>query len=177
MKTYGHVCVCARERTVIKRHFFQNFCKPFVCGRISGDQSSMHIHSLPRTPSPQSIKTLKRNQTAGSPSDWKNTRMDRLKRNKSKPGHFTLSLMALYDGFENNWKGGMDIWHVNKAVSNYGGMLVFKAEKTLGCPCMCFSLMILAQDLAAFNCLVKSTLSEPLSFSPLTRTIWSLIFP
>lgn len=74
--------------------------------------------------------------------------------------------MVLYDGFENYRKGDTDIWHVNKAVSNYGGMFVFQAEETLGCPCNVLSLRILAQDLAASNCLLKAYQSEPLSFSP-----------
>lgn len=42
----------------------------------------------------------------------------------------------------------MDIWHVIKAVSNYGGLFVFKAERTLGYPWMGSFLKILAQDLA-----------------------------
>lgn len=54
-----------------------------------------------------------------------------------RKGHLTLSLVVLYDVSENNWKGSMDIWHVNKAVSNYGGLSAFKAEQTLGCPWMC----------------------------------------
>lgn len=57
--------------------------------------------------------------------------------------------MVLYDVSENNWKRSMDIWHVNKAVSNYEGLSVFKAEQTVGSSWMCSTLMILAQDLAA----------------------------
>lgn len=34
--------------------------------------------------------------------------------------------MVLYGVSENNWKGSMDIWHVTKAVSNYGGLLSSK---------------------------------------------------
>lgn len=45
--------------------------------------------------------------------------------------------MVLYDVSESNWKGSMDIWCVNKAVSNYGGLSAFKAEQTLGYPWMC----------------------------------------
>lgn len=57
--------------------------------------------------------------------------------------------MVLYDVSENNWERSTDIWHVNKAVSNYGGVFVFKAEWTVGYPWTGPSVMILPLDLAA----------------------------
>lgn len=43
----------------------------------------------------------------------------------------------------------MDIWHVNKAVSNYRAPFVFKAEWTQGYPWICSFKKIFIQDLAA----------------------------
>lgn len=138
-----------------------------MCGRISADQSWVPIYPYHEPLLLSSQKPL-RGITLQCFPPIENIRTDRLK-NKNKPGHFTLSLMVLYDISENNWEGSTDIWHVNKAVSNYGGMFVFKAGQTLGCPYMCFSLRILAQDLAASSRLFKAhRVDPPLPFSPLT---------
>jgi hypothetical protein len=64
----------------------------------------------------------------------KSIRMDKFYKNKNKPGHFIPSLMVLYGVSENNWKGSMDIRHVNKAGSNYRGAVHLQSRVDTGCP-------------------------------------------